>query len=522
MYLSSLLKIQKNNSIYVILKREISTTFLIQFYFLQILNQLLVNNLKQQILELQSISEALEPTETLRNQYITQVNNYANSFINTLDETNAYSKEKESKNVFAITSKKKTLQEIIEIYAEEVAAKGINPASGGHLGYIPGGGIYTSAIADYLADITNEYSGMYFASPGAVAMENELIDWMKSVFGFPKTAIGNLTSGGSIANLIALTAARDKHEIKNNNIKNSVIYVSNQVHHCINKALRIIGLEDIIIRHVALDDNSKIIIEDLRSKIENDKAAGLNPFLVIASSGTTDTGAIDPLQAIGEIAKANNLWFHVDGAYGGFFILTKQKQNLFKGIELADSLVIDPHKGLFLPYGLGVVLVKDKASVYHSHHYRANYMQDAIDDDMPVNPADVSPELTKHFRGLRMWLPLQLHGIEPFVACLEEKLLLTQYFRERLQEIGFKLGPEPDLSVSYFWYPTKDGKEDEFNEKLMQELHNDGEVFLSSTVINGKFVIRLAILSFRTKLQTIDKAITMIDKTRKVVERSLT
>jgi len=179
---------------------------------------------------------------------------------------------------------------------------------------------------------------------------------------------------------------------------------------------------------------------------------------------------------------------------------------------MADSLVVDPHKGLFLPYGLGAVLVKDKQAVYHSHVVRANYMQDAVAEETPVNPADVSPELTKHFRSLRLWLPLQLHGIEPFVACLEEKLLLTQYFREELIKIGFKVGPEPDLSVSYFWYPTNDDNENAFNEKLIKELHKDGEVFLSSTKINGKFVIRMAILSFRTKLQTIDKAIAMIER----------
>jgi glutamate/tyrosine decarboxylase-like PLP-dependent enzyme len=138
-----------------------------------------------------------------------------------------------------------------------------------------------------------------------------------------------------------------------------------------------------------------------------------------------------------------------------------------------------------------------------------------------VSSGETSAELTKHFRGLRLWLPLQLHGVKPFVACLEEKLLLTAYFRERLLEIGFKLGPEPDLSVSYFWYPTSDDKDNEFNEKLMHEIHNDGEVFLSSTVINGRFVIRMAILSFRTKLHTIDKAVAMIEKARKVVENNL-
>jgi glutamate/tyrosine decarboxylase-like PLP-dependent enzyme len=183
-------------------------------------------------------------------------------------------------------------------------------------------------------------------------------------------------------------------------------------------------------------------------------------------------------------------------------------------------LVIDPHKGLFLPYGLGAVLVKDKAAVYHSNHYRANYMQDASQDTAPINPADVSPELTKHFRGFRLWLPLKLHGIKPFIACLEEKLLLTTYFRDRLLAHGYMLGPDPDLSVSYFWYPIQNKDENEFNKRLMQEIHKNGSIFLSSTTINGKFVIRIAILSFRTKLETIDKAIEMIENARKKISKS--
>src|SRR5699024_2356787 len=188
------------------------------------------------------------------------------------------------------------------------------------------------------------------------------------------------------------------------------------------------------------------------------------------------------------------------------------KKELFKGLEKADSLVVDPHKGLFLPYGLGAVLIKNAEAVLHSNQYQANYMQDAQTEDLVIDPANLSPELTKHFRGMRLWLPLQLHGVQPFIACLEEKLLLTRYLRKRLLDIGFRLGPEPDLSVSYFWYPleNKEADENEFNRKLMQAIHNDGRVFLSSTTLNGKFVIRMAILSFRTKLETIDRAIEMI------------
>jgi len=474
-----------------------------------------MSHLVQKIKELHQVSEALEPNKSQRTNYVNDVSAYANDFINDLKDAKAFTSAKELPNAFQLSKEKKTLSELLKIYAEEIANKGIKPASGGHLGYIPGGGIYTSAIADFLVDVTNEYVGMHFSCPGGVAIEHVVLDWMKDMFGFPTSAVGNLTSGGSIANLIAMTAARDKHKIKNSNIEKSVIYLSPQVHHCIQKALKIIGLEDVVINYLELDDNSKVKVDDLQIKIEIDKKNGLNPFLVVASAGTTDTGAVDPLQEIGLIAKEHNLWYHVDGAYGGFFILVDDKKEIFKGIELADSLVIDPHKGLFLPYGLGAVLVKDKQAVYHSHVVRANYMQDAVAEETPVNPADVSPELTKHFRSLRLWLPLQLHGIEPFVACLEEKVLLTHYFREQLVDLGFKVGPEPDLSVSYFWYPTNDKNENAFNEKLLAELHKDGEVFLSSTLINGKFVIRMAILSFRTKLDTIDKAISMIKRTLK-------
>ncbi len=468
-----------------------------------------MRNLIEKIQALEIISKELEPSEKEKNSLNQEVQNYANTFIKSLDSKPAYSEGDVDSVRLKIDSKKKSLTTLLKTYTSEVADQGIKPASGGHLGYIPGGGIYTAALADFLAAFTNEYAGMYFGSPGAVTIENELLDWMKNIFGFPKEAIGNLTSGGSIANLVALTAARDKHKIKNEKIAKSVIYMSPQVHHCIHKAIRIIGMEDVQVRLLTLDALSKIDSEDLKEVIAKDVEKGLNPFMIIASAGTTDTGAIDPLEEIGNIARQHHLWYHIDGAYGGFFILDEEKKELFKGIEMADSLVIDPHKGLFIPYGLGAVLIKDKDAVFHSHHYTANYMQDAV-SDMQINPADVSPELTKHFRGLRLWLPLQLHGLKPFIACLQEKLLLTTYFRNQLDIVGFKLGPEPDLSVSYFWYPVKEMDENVFNEKLMELIHQDGSVFLSSTRINSKFVIRMAILSFRTKKITIDNAIIMI------------
>lgn len=463
----------------------------------------------EEIKKLESISQALEIPVSGRKSLIQSVGNFANDYIDALPHLKSFiEKEVDKEKIEVDGQTQKSIEEILEVFKNEVTETGIRAASGGHVGYIPGGGIFASALGDFLAAVSNEYAGVSYASPGAVAIENEAINWLKKVFSFPDSAIGNLTSGGSIANLIALTAARDKFQIKNSKIPDSVIYLSEQVHHCIHKSLRIIGLEDVQIRYVALDEHFRIKTESLKEQIQADKANGLYPFLVIASAGTTDVGAVDPLDAIATIAVQENLWFHVDAAYGGFFILTSKKK-LLQGIERADSLVVDPHKGMFLPYGLGAVLIKDSKAVLHSNHYAANYMQDAIPDDLVQDPANVSPELTKHFRGMRIWLPLQLHGITPFIACLEEKLLLTKYAREQLIEKGFQVGPEPDLSVSYFWYPFN-GDANVFNRKLMEYIHEDGTVFLSSTLIKNQFVIRIAILSFRTKLATIDKMLTMI------------
>lgn len=460
------------------------------------------------LVELNALSSALDIPESERTSMLQTMSYYANHFINELPFIKGYNNVQEKG--LEIISQTRSLDQLLNLYQKEVAETGINAASGKHLGYIPGGGVFTAALADFLAAVTNPYAGVYYASPGAARIENEVVNWLKSVFSFPDSAVGSLNSGGSISNLIAFTAARDKHQVKNENIRKSVVYLSEQVHHSTQKALRIIGLEDAIIRYIPIDQHHRIIADTLDNLIETDINDGLIPFLVIASAGTTDTGAIDPLDDIASITHKHNLWFHVDAAYGGFFIMTSAKSR-FKGIEKADSLIVDPHKGLFLPYGVGAVLIKDSQSVLYSNYYTANYMQDGVNEEMLKSPANLSPELTKHFRGLRVWLPLQIHGIAPFIACLEEKLLLTRYFRLLLSESGFNLGPEPDLSVSYFWYPF-DSDANRKNRQLMEEIHQDGSVFLSSSIIDDRFVIRIAILAFRTKKVTIDEAVAMIKR----------
>jgi len=178
-----------------------------------------MEELVKRIIKLESVSKELDPSSIDRENYSKELNRFFDDFISTTETNKSYyGGDVNSDDNLGISNSKKSLTQLLETYKSEVVNKGINPASGGHLGYIPGGGIYTAALGDTLASVTNEYAGMYYASPGAVTMENELLNWMKSIFKFPNNSIGNLTSGGSIANLIALTAARDKHLIKNEKI----------------------------------------------------------------------------------------------------------------------------------------------------------------------------------------------------------------------------------------------------------------------------------------------------------------
>lgn len=467
------------------------------------------NAIEDRLLELEALAKKLSPPAGERGDVFKEYHSLSERFLEDLEDKNTFQEGISDSDIYTIDGKPESLETTISTIENDLFQKGINAASGGHLGYIPGGGIYMSAIGDYLAAISNAYSGVYYASPGAVEMEHACLNWLKSIFGFPATAVGNLTSGGSIANMIGLASARDYQNILENGIQKSVVYFTEQIHHSVKKSLRILGLHQMIVRIVPMDGENRMDVRQLRDLIQNDIENQLTPSIVIASAGTTDTGAVDPLDAVADIAESFNLWMHVDAAYGGFFILTDTAKEKFKGIERADSLVCDPHKGMFLPYGIGCVLIKNAEAVFESHKVSANYMQDAVDAVLPIDPADVSPELTKHFRAFRMWLPLKTYGIEPFKSALEEKLLLTEYFRENVVDLGFEIGPKPDLSVTYFWYPQPENEND-FNQKLMKLCHQDGRVFLSSSKIDNRFVIRLAVLSFRTHKSEIDKTLRML------------
>jgi glutamate/tyrosine decarboxylase-like PLP-dependent enzyme len=473
----------------------------------------------EKIKQLEKTARLLEPDATLRDKLLARVISHADDYLEEIPNAPAYNLRPDNGRALynsPITEEGINIDEALALLRGNVDSTGINPTSARFLGYIPGGGLFHAALGDYLAAITNRYAGVFFASPGAVRMENMLLQWMADMVGYPDTAGGNLASGGSIANLTAIVTARDACGIKGATIDKAVVYVTEHVHHCIDKALHVAGLGSCVKRTVHVDAGYRLDPAALTAAILADKKAGLQPWLIVASAGTTNTGSVDPLSDIADIALAHELWFHVDGAYGAFFALCPEGKAVLGGMDRSDSIVMDPHKTLFLPYGTGAILVKDRQRLYASLNAGADYMQDIPEEAGELSPADLSPELTKHFRGLRLWLPLKLLGVATFRAALSEKIHLARYFFEQVQAIeGFEVGPHPDLSVVIYRYVPKRGNADLFNQRLTQAIQQEGRVFISSTRVNGRFVLRLAVSCFRTHLGDIEETLGILNRKAK-------
>jgi len=477
----------------------------------------MLNKIKQ----LEQLSVGLDPSAIQRAEMTTLAIDYAESFLGKLPDMNTFEPDKGRNNLLeqAFGEQAEDMPGLLEMLDTAVIHEGINAASGGHMGYIPGGGIYPSSLGDFLADVTNRYSGVSFASPGGAKMEQQLVKWMAELVGFPAGSGGDLTSGGSIANLTAIVTARETMDIRARDIERSCIYMTADAHHCIDKSLRAAGLAECKKHRVPMDDHFRMDVSALEQLIREDKAAGLRPWLITASAGTTDTGAIDPVGAIAELAEQHDMWLHVDAAYGGFFLLCEEGRQVLRGLDKAHSIVLDPHKGMFLPYGSGAVLVRDVKWLAQSQAYQADYMQDVTAEEGHYSPADLSLELSRPFRGLRFWLPLKLFGLAPFRAALAEKIWLARYFHEQLEKTpGWEVGPYPELSVATFRFVPEQGDANVFNERLVEAVQADGKVFISSTQINGKFVLRLAVLHFRTHLDRVDYVLELLKRLAKEMD----
>ncbi len=398
---------------------------------------------------------------------------------------------------------------ILATLFERVFPVSFNTASPGYLAYIPGGGLFQTALADFISAATNRYTTVFVAGPGQAQIEATVVRWFADWIGYPDTAGGFLASGGSLANFSAIVTARQERLPEN--FLDGTLYVSEQVHHSITKSARLAGFPTRNVRAIPTDDRFCIRCDLLHEAITADRASGRRPFLVVGSAGTTNTGAIDDLEALAQIAAREDLWFHVDGAYGGFFVLTERGRTRMRGLASADSITLDPHKALFLPYGTGSLIVKDRRALQRAHSERADYMPAMQEDADHIDLCEISPELSRGFRGLRVWLPLKLHGVGPFRDNLEEKLDLATWVTEAIRDLpNIEIVAEPQLSIVAFRHRPQglaDGPElDAHNRRLMERVNSKRRVFLTGTSLGGRFVIRICVLSFRTHRDRMQEA----------------
>jgi aromatic-L-amino-acid decarboxylase len=380
---------------------------------------------------------------------------------------------------------------------------GFDTAGGGFMSYIPSGGLYTAALGALLGSVTNQYTGGAHASPGMTAIEESVIRWMTGLFGLPTSAGGVLVSGGSIANLIAVVTARSRF---GDDFRDGVIYTSTHGHHSIQKAARIAGISTARITLVDTDERRRLDAQSLERCIAQDSRRGLRAMMVVANAGTTDTGAIDPLHACADIAADAGAWFHADAAYGGFFQLTERGRARLSGIERADSITIDAHKSLFLPFGVGGLLMRDPAAVAEAHEGAGAYMQDIATGDLP-HYMEMGPELTRPNRGLQVWLALNLHGVRPFRDELDRMLDLSDRMAVALGSVpGIEVLDAPQLSIVAFRARSGDAA----TRAILDALLASEEVHVSSTTIDGHLYGRFALLSQRTSDAVVDRAIDIV------------
>ncbi|MBC8068962.1 MAG: aminotransferase class V-fold PLP-dependent enzyme [Deltaproteobacteria bacterium] len=400
------------------------------------------------------------------------------------------------------------------------AEASLNTPGPGYLAYVPGGGLPSAAIADLLGCLLNRFTGVAAAAPALCRLEADVLGWLAGEFGMPASTRGLLTTGGSLANLAAIVTARHARFGDSGELGQAIVYTSAQAHLSVTKAVRIAGIPQRNVRSVATDARLRLDVTALAAAIAEDRQASRVPLMVVSSAGTTNTGAVDPMGAIAELCAREQLWHHVDAAYGGAFVLCDEGKRRLAGIERADSITFDPHKGMFLPYGTGCVLVRDGGRLRDAHDVPAPYLQDFDVLDRtgePPSPTEYGPELSRDFRGLRLWLPLQLHGAAAFRRALGDKLALADRFHARLRAVveaghAIEIIDAPQLSIVAWRLRRAPGEPlvawNARNQAWLRRINAKDRVHLSSTLLpvddGAAFTLRACVLSFRTHQPHVD------------------
>ena len=379
------------------------------------------------------------------------------------------------------------------------------------LAFIPSSPTWASVLASFLISGYNVFQGTWLESSGPSQIEVTVLDWFREWLGYPAEGSGVLTSGGSAANLLAIVTARETA----GNPERGTVYLSEQSHGSVARAARVAGIHPERIRLVEADEVCRIVPASLRAAIRRDRAAGMHPFLAVGNAGTTNTGAIDPLAELADIAREEGLWYHVDAAYGGFAILDPEVRPLMSGLERSDSATLDPHKWFFQPYETGCLMVRDPALLERAFRIAPDYLQDAAWGPRHVNFCDRGVQLTRIFRALRVWLSVQRYGLAAHRAAISRAIALARGAETRIRELGeLELLAPQSLGMVCFRYRGSGGVPDEelddLNRRIQGEIVNSGFAMMSSTQLQGRLSLRFCVLNVRTTAEDLARTLDRI------------
>jgi len=376
-------------------------------------------------------------------------------------------------------------------------------------GWVMGTGTPFTMLADMLAAGININQGGGNQVGGLV--EKQLIDWFIELFGFPPDASGLLVSGGSMANLIGITVARyakADFDLRKEGLygsqKRMMVYASTEVHNCVNKTVELLGLGSDSLRLISVNDNYEIKIDELQQQIKHDIEQGLQPFCVIGNAVTVNTGACDDLNALADLCRKENLWFHVDGAIGAMLMLSEKYKDKIAGIERADSLAMDMHKWMYVPYEASCVLVRNKATHYKAFSLQAAYLQH---EKRGMGGGDIwfsdyGVELSRGFKALKIWMSIKEHGIKKFGRMVTQNVEQVQYLKLLVNNNPkLELTAPAPLNLLCFRYKgnlSDEEKLNSLNKELLFQLHESGVALPSYTILKGKYSLRVANTNHRT------------------------
>lgn len=378
--------------------------------------------------------------------------------------------------------------------------------------FVPGPSNYISAMADALATGFNVFSGGWAASPAATELEIVTINWLLKLFKFPnKKGGGIFTSGGSMANLTALVTAR--RQKCGDDFSKAIVYMSNQTHSSNIKALKTIGFKKEQVRLIPVDSDYKISINKLKNAIARDRIEGLKPFCIIANAGTTNTGSVDQLEDLAKLCKAEDIWFHVDGAYGGAAILSETGAKLLKGIQKADSLTIDPHKWFFQPYEMGCLLVRNHKWLSTMFSEKPEYLRDIEGNTSEINFYDHGIQLTRRFRALKFYMSIKTFGLNAFRSAISYSIDLAEQVEAELRQSSrWEIISHATLAVINFRYnpieKSYSEKElDQLNQDISKRIMASKKALLVTTVLQDKVVLRMCLINPRTTLNDVNETL---------------